>query len=149
MKKITLLILFNIFSLSIVFAQTNELSRLSHSFEALSQKVSPAVVQVFVTGYGTDESAMSSESLLTRQRSSGSGVIIDPDGYVVTNAHVVQGALRVQVLLRVNDTGSPGKSILKSRGKVLPAAILGLDSETDIALLRIEGSNLPHMDFLN
>lgn len=64
---------------------------------------------------------MSSESLLTRQRSSGSGVIIDPDGYVVTNAHVVQGALRVQVLLRVNDTGSPGKSILKSRGKVLPA----------------------------
>jgi len=146
MKKITLLILFNIFSLSIVFAQTNELSRLSHSFEALSQKVSPAVVQVFVTGYGTDESAMSSESLLTRQRSSGSGVIIDPDGYVVTNAHVVQGALRVQVLLRVNDTGSPGKSILKSRGKVLPAAILGLDSETDIALLRIEGSNLPHME---
>lgn len=146
MKKITLLFLINIFSLSIVFAQTNELSRLSHSFETLSQKVSPAVVQVFVTGYGTDESAMSSESLLTRQRSSGSGVIIDPDGYIVTNAHVVQGALRVQVLLRINDTGSPGKSILKSRGKVLPAAILGLDSETDIALLRIEGSNLPHIE---
>lgn len=145
-KKITLFFLFSIFSFSLLPAQTNELARLSHSFEALSQKVSPAVVQVFVTGYGTDESGLSSESLLTRQRSSGSGVIIDPDGYVVTNAHVVQGALRVQVLLRVSETGAPGKSILKSRGKVLPAAILGLDSETDIALLRIEGSKLPYME---
>ena len=135
MKKIALIFLINIFSLSIVFAQTNELARLSRSFEALSEKVSPAVVQVFVTGYGTDDSGVSAESLLTRQRSSGSGVIIDPDGYVVTNAHVVQGALRVQVLLRLSDTGSPGKSILKSRGKILTAAILGLDSETDIALL--------------
>ena len=147
MKKITLFFLISIFSISIVFADTNDLARLSHSFEALSQRVSPSVVQVFVTGYGTDESGLSSaESLLTRQRSSGSGVIIDPDGYIVTNAHVVQGALRVQVLLRATETGAPGKSILKSRGKVLPAAILGLDSETDIALLRIEGTKLPYME---
>ncbi|HSE41184.1 MAG TPA: trypsin-like peptidase domain-containing protein [Acidobacteriota bacterium] len=129
-----------------VYAQS-DLSRLSRSFEALSQKVGPAVVQVFVTGYSSDETGLSSESLLTRQRSSGSGVIIDPEGYVVTNAHVVQGALRVQVLLNTGASdGSPGNSILKSRGKVVPAAILGLDSETDIALLRIEGGSLPYLE---
>src|SRR5262245_34939456 len=144
MKKLAIFVLINLFSLSILNAQTgNELSHLSRSFEALSQKISPAVVQVFVTGYGQDESSV--ESILTRQRSTGSDVIIDLDVYVVTNYHVVQGALRVQVLLKVDDNGSPGKSILKSRGKILTAAILGLDSETDLALLRIEGSNLPYL----
>ncbi len=149
MKKFACLFLFSLFSLPLVNAQTsgNELARLSRSFEALSQKVSPAVVQVFVTGYSSDESGLSNESLLTRQRSSGSGVIIDPEGFIVTNSHVVQGALRVQVLLSANlDQGSPGKSILKSRGRIVPAAILGLDSETDLALLRIEGGNLPHLE---
>jgi serine protease Do len=144
MKKLALFFLITLFSLSILNAQSgSELAHLSRSFEALSQKISPAVVQVFVTGYGQDESSV--ESILTRQRSTGSGVIIDPDGYVVTNYHVVQGALRVQVLLKVSDTGSPGKSILKSRGKIVTAAILGLDSETDLALLRIEGTNLPYL----
>ncbi len=124
----------------------DNLSELSRSFEALSRRVGPAVVQVFATGYSSDESSLSSESLLTRQRSSGSGVIIDPEGYVITNAHVVQGALRVQVMLNAGaDDGSPRESILKSRGRVVPAAILGMDSETDLALLRIEGGNLPHL----
>jgi serine protease Do len=147
MKNLTILIFFLIHSIGAFAFGQNELSRLSRSFEELSRKVGPAVVQVFVTGYSGDESNLSSESLLTRQRSTGSGVIIDREGYVITNAHVVQGALRVQVMLSAAvDEGSPRQSILKSRGRSVPAAILGLDSETDLALLRIEGGNLPYIE---
>jgi len=72
-----------------------ELSRLSRDLYALSERVKPAVVQVLTTGYAPADGA------LVRQRASGSGVILDPDGYVVTNAHVVEGARRVQVALAV------------------------------------------------
>jgi serine protease Do len=144
MKYLTIVI--SLLISSIAFGQ-NELSRLSRSFEELSINVGPAVVQVFVTGYSSDETGLSNESLLTRQRSTGSGVIIDPEGFVITNAHVVQGALRVQVMLNAGgDDGSPRSSILKARGKAVPAAILGIDTETDLALLRIEGGNLPYLE---
>src|SRR4051812_46335385 len=62
----------------------------SDSVEALSARVAPSVVQVLVTGYGAvDERSRSGESglVIARQRSIGSGAIIDPEGYIVTNAH--------------------------------------------------------------
>ncbi len=73
------------------------LVHLSRSLETLSERIGPAVVQVFATGYRPATGSQS--SLLSKRRSGGSGVILDPEGYVVTNAHVVEGARRVQVLL--------------------------------------------------
>ena len=63
---------------------------MSKSFENLVRKVSPAVVEVLVTGYGTgEEDDQQPSSGVGRERSLGSGVIVDPDGYIITNFHVV------------------------------------------------------------
>src|SRR5271166_4169951 len=78
----------------------NALQEYSRSIRALTEKVSPAVVQVLVSGYGpAEEGEGETVALITRQRSSGSGVVVDPSGYIVTNAHVVRGAVRVRVLI--------------------------------------------------
>ncbi len=124
-------------------ATETPLSQLSESFETLAQRVSPAVVQLFATGYSSDLVAADS-SLLTKNRSGGSGVILDPNGYIVTNAHVVTGAQNIQVLLARLPQGIPeGTSILKPRGEMVDAEIVGIDQETDLAVLKIPEQNLP------
>src|SRR5262245_20188787 len=77
------------------------LHQLSESVEALVRRVSPSVVQVVVAGYRPVEDGARSETglIIGKQRSIGSGVIVDPEGYVVTNAHVVSGAQRIQVIV--------------------------------------------------
>ena len=64
-----------------------------------------------------------------RGRSGGSGVIVAPDGYALTNAHVVDGAREVAVTLHT--------------GAELTAAVVGIDSATDLAVIRILGAGLP------
>ncbi|MCI0602793.1 trypsin-like peptidase domain-containing protein [bacterium] len=123
------------------------LMELSGSLELLAEKVSPAVVQIFVTGYDFDSPDGSrSASLLTRQRISGSGVILDNLGHIVTNAHVVQGARRIQVLAAAfSENQCPGLSIVKAKGKLVLATIVGVDQETDLAVLKIEGIGFPFL----
>ena len=71
---------------------------LSRSTEALAGVVSPAVVQIFTTSYVAAAGVVAREAdLVTTQRASGSGVIVDPEGYIVTNASVVTGAQRLRV----------------------------------------------------
>src|SRR5688500_2356299 len=109
------------------------LADLSRSLQALAAKVSPSVVQIFVTGYAVpdeDDRAASGEPQL--ERSSGSGVIVDPDGYIVTNAHVVENATRIEVELPFDAAGgAPGRSILKRRGRTVGAQVVAIDRETD------------------
>ena len=122
------------------------LVRLSGSFESLSEQVGPAVVQIFATGYNTTLGNTES-SLLSREQSSGSGVILDPEGFILTNAHVVQGARRVQVLLARSLRGTAGgASLLKPRGRMVEAQIVGIDHETDLAVLRIPDRELPFLE---
>ena len=64
-----------------------------------------------------------------RGRSGGSGVIVAPDGYALTNAHVVDGAREVEVTLHT--------------GALMTAPVVGIDSATDLAVIRILGSGLP------
>jgi serine protease Do len=81
-----------------------------------------------------------------RVRSGGSGVILDPSGYIVTNAHVVEGAARVEVLVQATRNEGPGRrSIVKARGRTFTAQILGVDKETDLAVLKMPQSGLPHL----
>ncbi len=81
--------------------------------------------------------------MIGRQRAIGSGVIVDPDGYVVTNAHVVTGAQRVQVVVPSPAEDSGIRSLLSARGHTLEARVLGMSREIDLALLKIEAKGLP------
>src|ERR1700731_2262596 len=78
----------------------DSLQQLSTSLEILSKRVSLSVVQVFSIGYNLDtDRDRRNTDLLSRGLTSGSGTIIASDGWIVTNAHVVQGARRIQVRL--------------------------------------------------
>ncbi|MGH9370132.1 MAG: trypsin-like peptidase domain-containing protein [Vicinamibacterales bacterium] len=125
------------------------LGDLSRSLQDLSQKVSASVVQIFVIGYAApDRDDPRGAGLPAVERSSGSGVVVDPDGYIVTNAHVVENATRIEVELPLSATGGdPGRSILRRRGRALGAQIVAVDHETDIAVIKVEASALPALAF--
>lgn len=127
--------------------KADALEQLSGTLEALSRRVNRSVVKIVTTGYGlTEDSDSTDTSLLTRQEATGSGVILTPDGYVVTNAHVIRGARRIRVQLPVSERSGRGHhSILKPAGKILDAKIVGLDRETDVAVLKVDGKELPHL----
>jgi serine protease Do len=119
-----------------------DLRAISRHFEALTERISPAVVQVFAVGYVLPEDEAEDRSLITSQRSSGSGLLVDPEGYIVTNAHVVQGAHRVQV--QVQAARKEGqRSVLRPRPRLLPARVVAIDEETDLAVLKVDEAGLP------
>ena len=125
------------------------LSELSRSLQELSEKVSPSVVQIFVSSYALPNEDSPNEGTDPQlERASGSGVIVDPEGYVVTNAHVVANATRIEVELPLAASGGdPGRSILKRRGRMVGAQIVAIDDETDIAVVKVEGKALPALAF--
>jgi serine protease Do len=118
-------------------AQAPSLRELSASFEELASRVRPAVVQVFSTGYARAEEGddSSNTALLSKQTSTGSGVILTEDGYIVTNNHVVENARKIEVKL-------PSRGGPREQTTTLPARVVGVDRETDLAVLKIEGKNL-------
>jgi serine protease Do len=141
--RTTILGLVVVFSLMAENAQQPSLRWLSQSLERLVQQVSPAVVQISAQGLGArgGEEALSGQ--VRAERGSGSGVIIDPDGYIVTNAHVVSLSSYIQVLLPGKDLDKKYHSILKPAGKIVQAELVGLDRETDIAVLKVPVTGLP------
>jgi serine protease Do len=131
-------------------ASKDSLRDLSDSIEALSRTVSPAVVQVFSTGYALgDEDGeagnATSTGLVTRQRSSGSGVVLSTDGYIVTNNHVVRNARRIRVqLVALPDEPGAAQQRVHAHGKLLEATVVGVDREADLAVLKVDaGGTLP------
>jgi serine protease Do len=127
------------------------LGEFSVSLEALVSRVRPAVVQIFSTGYVTaDESESSNASaLLSTQRSTGSGIIVSEDGFIVTNAHVVQGARRIQVRLSVARIHGGHTPTFEPEVKLLDAKLIGMDRDVDVAVIKIQRSGLPHLQFGN
>ncbi|MCB9257283.1 MAG: trypsin-like peptidase domain-containing protein [Chitinophagales bacterium] len=118
-------------------------------FVAASSIVTPAVVHVN-TSYkvDTDKSLQfygddffryffgDPKNLQQREsKGSGSGVILSEDGYIITNNHVIENANEINISL--------------SNNKSYKAELIGRDKDTDLALLKIEAKNLPHLNFAN
>ncbi len=128
------------------------LTSLDRAMEAVASKVTPAVVNVAVTSRPTDQEGEDEGGGRMQQippnlrrffgqmgpqmpqqpqieHGIGSGIIISPDGYIVTNEHVVDGSTQIRVTL--NDR------------RVFNAKVIGRDKLTDLAVVKIDATNLP------
>lgn len=120
-------------------------------FQKAATKAVPAVVHIKILLKGKEVSENSAEQDnpfkdffgggdeqmqgAPQQRASGSGVLISPDGYIVTNNHVVDQAAEIVVTLN-NKTDYKAK-------------VIGTDPSTDLAVVKIEGNNFPYLSFAN
>jgi serine protease Do len=136
----------------------NALTQLDKDMETLAARVTPSVVNVAVTSKVSDQDAQQGENqgdplaglppefrrffgdgdqggqrMIPQQpqleHGIGSGVIISPDGYIVTNNHVVQGATQIRVTLRDR--------------RIFTGHIVGTDKATDLAVIKINATGLP------
>jgi serine protease Do len=130
------------------------LTALDRAMEAVASRVTPAVVNVEVTARGNSEAETSDGQMQGNpfqglppglrqffgqgpqmpqqqqiEHGIGSGIIISPDGYIVTNNHVVDGATNIKVTL--NDR------------RILNAKVIGVDKLTDLAVIKVNASDLP------
>ncbi len=127
------------------------LGSLSNEIRSLTQKVSPAVVQIYTTSFGPVMGSIpQGAAVFGHQQATGSGVILDASGYLITNGHVVHGAKRIQVRLSAAAVGqNSGSSIVAGGGALMAAKVIGVDKETDLAVLKIDGQNLPYLPLGN
>jgi serine protease Do len=117
------------------------LSDLSDSLRDLSAAISPSVVQITGTGYGLDNDEQHrGTNILSRERSSGSGIIVTADGYIITNAHVVEDARSIRVKLNGQRT---------EEVSLFDAKLIGKDSQLDLALLKIQADGLKPLQLGN
>jgi serine protease Do len=100
------------------------------STKELVAEVAPAVVSIV-----TETVSYNWFWQAVPQTGAGSGIVISPDGYIVTNNHVVEGAQKVTVTL--------------SDGSTYAATIVGTDAQTDLAVVKINANNLSYLHFLN
>ncbi len=132
---------------------------LDKAVESVAARVSPAVVNVAVTSKGGEHEAADGsagedgglqglppgfaqffghgmrpqQQAPQLQHGIGSGIIISPDGYIVTNNHVVDGAVQMKVTL--NDR------------RVLNAKLVGVDKLTDLAVIKVDAKDLPYLSW--
>lgn len=124
--------------------QSQVLGQLNSAIEELTSRISPAVVQILVTGYGAlEESSRGQTSLVAREHAIGSGVIVDANGYIMTNAHVIEGAQRIHVALPVPMGDFPDEIAPVGKQRIVDARLIGVHKDSDLALLKIDRTGLP------
>jgi len=121
------------------------LGALSDSVQTLTRRVHPSVVKIVAMGYSGNDSAGGDTGVVSRGLSTGSGVVIDPDGLIVTNAHVLAGADRVQVTFPSDAVPPPEDRPGGRLAATVGARVLGVDSEADVALIKAPLSGLPYL----
>lgn len=109
----------------------------STALQSVAERVSPGVVHIVARGYLTR--TQGAVGLVERAQATGSGVILRDDGWIVTNAHVVLGAERIDVTV----TRPPATPGAPRRKEVLPARLVALDIDSDLAVLKVEATDLP------
>ncbi len=132
-------------------ADADLLHRLDAAYVGVFEKVAPAVVIIEANKKQAEEDSQNADGLdlffrdpngdggsrrhfrMPQQvRSEGSGFIIRPNGFVLTNFHVIEDAEKIEVKLK--------------DGRHFPAKLIGSDDKTDIAILKIEATNLPSVE---
>lgn len=123
----------------------NPLAEYNNAIDDLIRRVAPSVVQIVVNGYGpqADGDRRNTAAVIERQRSIGSGFVIDSEGYIMTNAHVVAGATRIQVILPPAIAKDSIGAALSTKTKIISARVVGVAKDLDIAVLKVDGEKLP------
>src|SRR5437868_12378637 len=148
LRLLLVLLLSSGLSLAQPSKKSDALPEFSSSLQNLALSVNRGVVKIVSTGYslGTEEEDSANTAVLSRQRSLGTGIILSADRYIVTNGHVVQGSRQVRVQLPANEKEIKGKhSVVKPSGKMIDAKIVGVDRETDLAVLKVNQTGLSHL----
>jgi serine protease Do len=101
-----------------------------YSTVTVKERANPLLNDPLLRRFFGDDSGSQGQARTHREQGLGSGVIVSPDGYVLTANHVVEGADKVKVALASGE-------------KEFDARIIGTDSATDTAVLKVEGKNLP------
>jgi Do/DeqQ family serine protease len=133
---------------------TQKVSQLSNSFADIIEKASPAVVKISMTRIiKASEQQQNNPFMMDpffrqffggggqmrprdqREEGLGSGIVVSPSGYILTNNHVVEKASKLQVKL--------------SDGREFTGKVIGSDPQTDVAVVKINADNLPVMPFAN
>ena len=124
------------------------LADFSAAVEELCASVSPSVVQIEVHLRAPVESGDGRHTgFVANQSASGSGVIVDADGYIVTNAHVVEGAREIDVSVSQPVAAGERNVAHVDAHKHYTAHIIGTDKETDLAVIKIDAGKLPTLSF--
>jgi serine protease Do len=112
--------------------KTLPLHELSKAYQMVSRRVGPSVVHIFTSstnnGAAADELPPFFGQFPREAQGQGSGVVVDSEGYIVTNYHVIRGSNEIRVTL--------------SEGRSVPARVVGFDAETDLAVLKVRADNL-------
>lgn len=85
--------------------------------------------------------------MVGKQHVVGSGAIVDPDGYIMTNAHVVEGAESIMVRLSPKGAGTIRGTLAQFYAQPRKATLVGSFKQGDLALLKIAGTGLPALPF--
>ncbi len=111
---------------------------LPNSYRTASQRAMPAVVNIFTTKAAKQQHPLGNDPMFRRffgdgqderQFSLGSGVIVSPEGYILTNNHVIEAADEIEVAL--------------ADGRKVSAKLVGTDPETDLAVIKVNLKSLP------
>jgi serine protease Do len=116
------------------------------AIDEVAERAMHSVVEIEVTGFGKSDNDDNGqdEQTLQRQRAIGSGVIVDPDGYIVTNNHVVAGALRIRVIVSPTTVELlSGHIQLANPQRVYEAKLIGANRYADLAVIKIDAHDLP------
>jgi serine protease Do len=120
---------------------------LSASLADLARKVHSSVVQIRTIGFGAVEGQ--DVGIVASQRGTGSGVVLDSNGFIITNAHVVKGASSIEVWFSEPDSQESGSSAERLQKRHAAARLIGMDIDGDLAVIKVERTGLQALSIVD